>query len=90
MPLSANLGIMLRKKFSEAYSVVEKHNTPADREIKALEPLFALQQRLSHIPQENELLIEHIETRDGFHLFIYPFEGRLVHEALGALLRLCR
>ncbi|HET7896444.1 MAG TPA: DNA ligase-associated DEXH box helicase, partial [Flavisolibacter sp.] len=27
-----------------------------------------------------------IETRDGFHLFVYPFEGRLVHEAMAALL----
>ncbi|MBO9573727.1 MAG: DNA ligase-associated DEXH box helicase, partial [Chitinophagaceae bacterium] len=45
-----------------------------------------LQQKLSHIPRSNELLIEHIETKDGFHLFVYPFEGRLVHEALAALL----
>jgi ATP-dependent Lhr-like helicase len=45
-----------------------------------------LQQKLSHIPGENELLIEHIETKDGYHLFVYPFEGRSVHEALGALL----
>ena len=49
-------------------------------------PLFRLQQDLSHIPAENELLIEHIETKDGFHLFVYPFEGRLVHEAMAALL----
>ena len=41
---------------------------------------------LSHIPRENELLIEQIETKDGFHLFVYPFEGRLVHEAMAALL----
>jgi ATP-dependent Lhr-like helicase len=32
------------------------------------------------------LLIEQIETKDGFHLFVYPFEGRLVHEAMAALL----
>ena len=41
---------------------------------------------MSHIPKENELLIEQIETGDGFHLFVYPFEGRLVHEAMAALL----
>lgn len=86
MPLSANLGIMLRKKFNEAYAIVQHHNTKTDIEIKVLEPLFSLQQKLSHIPNENELLIEHIETKDGYHLFVYPFEGRLVHEALGALL----
>jgi len=45
-----------------------------------------LQQKLSSIPKENELLIEQIETPDGFHLFVYPFEGRLVHEAMAALL----
>lgn len=86
MPLSANLGIMLRKKFNEAYAVVEQQNIQTDIEIRVLEPLFSLQQKLSHIPSENELLIEHIETKDGYHLFVYPFEGRLVHEALGALL----
>jgi ATP-dependent Lhr-like helicase len=57
-----------------------------DIELRALEPLFDLQQRLSHVPAPNELLIEQIETRDGFHLFVYPFEGRLVHEAMAAVL----
>src|SRR6185312_11585298 len=41
---------------------------------------------LSHIPKANELLIEQIETKDGFHLFVFPFEGRLVHEAMAAIL----
>ncbi|MGZ5247415.1 MAG: DEAD/DEAH box helicase, partial [Flavitalea sp.] len=85
MPLSANLGRMLRKKFNEATESLER-NGNYDPEIIALKPLFQLQQELSHIPNENELLIEQIETKDGFHLFIYPFEGRLVHEALGAIL----
>ena len=55
-------------------------------EIHVLSPLFQLQSRLSKVPAANELLIEQIETRDGFHLFVYPFEGRLVHEAVAALL----
>jgi len=41
---------------------------------------------LSQVPKAAELLIEQIETRDGFHLFVYPFEGRLVHEAMAAVL----
>ena len=32
------------------------------------------------------MLIEQIETKDGFHLFVFPFEGRLVHEAMAAIL----
>lgn len=79
MPLSSNLGMMLRRKFDEAL-------TSNDIELKALEPLFILQKKLSHVPGENELLIEQIETKDGYHLFVYPFEGRLVHEAMAAVL----
>ena len=82
MPLSANLGQKLRETFNIALS--KQKNKPV--ELVALEPLFNLQEKLSHIPQQNELLIEHIETRDGFHLFVYPFEGRLVHEAMAAIL----
>ncbi len=82
MPLSANLGFMLRKKLSDALHATAKK----DPELFALKPLFKKQQELSHVPVANELLIEHIETKDGFHLFVYPFEGRLVHEAMAALL----
>ena len=55
-------------------------------ELKVLIPLFELQESLSHVPKSNELLIEQIETKDGYHLFVYPFEGRLVHEAMAAIL----
>jgi ATP-dependent helicase Lhr and Lhr-like helicase len=84
MPLSANLGKKLREKFNEAF---ENHNGRfRDIELQALQPLFRLQQELSHVPKANELLIEQIETKDGYHLFVYPFEGRLVHEAMAAIL----
>src|SRR5690606_1404761 len=33
----------------------------------------------------DELLIESVRSREGHHLFFYPFEGRLVHEGLAAL-----
>jgi len=82
LPLSASLGKVLREQVSLA--ATGKRNTAI--ELKALRSLFALQKRLSHVPEENELLIEQIETKDGFHLFVYPFEGRLVHEAMAALL----
>ena len=62
-----------------------KLRTP-DSELIILKPLFELQQQLSHLPKANELLIEQIETDEGHHLFVYPFEGRLVHEAMAAIL----
>ena len=80
MPLSNNLGMMLRRKFNEAF------DNPKDVELIALKPLFETQKQLSHIPKADEFLIEQIETKDGFHLFVYPFEGRLVHEAMAAIL----
>jgi len=83
LPLSANLGQMLRRKLDEAS---EMDFGKKEIELNALKPLFELQQKLSAVPRQNELLIEHIETKDGFHLFVYPFEGRLVHEAMAALL----
>jgi ATP-dependent Lhr-like helicase len=88
MPLSANLGFMLRKKFDEAGLEIrnDELRIKKEPELEVLKPLFELQEYLSHIPKRNELLIEHIETRDGFHLFVFPFEGRLVHEAMAAIL----
>lgn len=88
MPLSANLGFMLRKKFDEAGLTIDNKNIRKriEPELEILRPLFELQEYLSHIPQQHELLIEHIETKDGYHLFVYPFEGRLVHEAMAAIL----
>jgi len=82
MPLSANLG----KKLRETLNRTTDHRRQTTKELKALKPLFDLQQQLSKVPKENDLLIEHIETKDGFHLFVYPFEGRLVHEAMAAIL----
>ncbi|MBC7510415.1 MAG: DNA ligase-associated DEXH box helicase, partial [Ferruginibacter sp.] len=84
LPLSSQLGFMLRKKLNDAANT--DHFSKKEKELSALEPLFNLQKELSAVPRENELLIEHIETKDGFHLFVYPFEGRLVHEAMAALL----
>jgi len=81
MPLSAKLGTVLRAKLDEAHQV-----TPKDEEIRILEPLFSTQMELSHVPHADELLIEQIETRDGFHLFVHTFEGRLVNEAMAAIL----
>jgi ATP-dependent helicase Lhr and Lhr-like helicase len=92
MPLSANLGFMLRRKFDEAGLEIKngqdsyEDKSEKEEELKILKPLFELQAYLSHIPQKNELLIEQIETKDGFHLFVFPFEGRLVHEAMAAIL----
>ena len=79
MSLTANLGMVLRRTFNKAL-------TSDVIELEALRPLFKLQRELSHIPQSDELLIEQIENKDGFHLLVYPFEGRQIHEAMSSIL----
>lgn len=80
MPLSSQLSAMFRIKLDEVAK-----NKEEDIEIKALKPLFNLQQELSHLPKKNEFLIEKFQSRDGYHLFFYPFDGRLVHEGMASL-----
>jgi len=81
MSLSSNMG----KKLRQALATSQLKNNQVE-ELTVLKPLFNLQKKLSAVPLEHELLIEHIETKEGFHLFVYPFEGRLVHEAMAAIL----
>ena len=44
------------------------------------------QQRLSRLPTPNTLLVEQFHSREGHHLFLYPFAGRYVHLGLASLL----
>ena len=81
MPLSSQLAAVFRDKLDEVANGIE-----TDEEVKALKPLFALQQELSHLPQSHEFLIESFKSREGHHLLFYPFEGRLVHEGMASLL----
>ncbi|HEX6048206.1 MAG TPA: ligase-associated DNA damage response DEXH box helicase [Gemmatimonadaceae bacterium] len=80
LPLSGQLAALLRERFGEAGQGILR-----GPEMAALGPLFAVQRKWSHIPAPGELLIEQVKTREGWHLFVYPFEGRLVHEGLSAL-----
>jgi ATP-dependent Lhr-like helicase len=80
MPLSSQLAEAVRRKLEEA-----RGGKFVGREMQAVRPLLELQDRWSAIPAHDELLIERITTRDGHHLFMYPFAGRLVHEGLAAL-----
>jgi len=79
MSLTANLSHILRQTFNKALA------DETEPELKSLHHLFELQKYLSHIPQNNETLIEQMEDKDGYHLLVYPFEGRQVHEAMSAI-----
>ena len=80
MPLSSELSLAVRTTLEAAR--VGVFDSP---ELRAVRGILQLQAERSLIPSLTELLIERVETREGHHLFFYPFEGRLVHEGLAAL-----
>jgi ATP-dependent helicase Lhr and Lhr-like helicase len=57
-----------------------------DPELQSAMPMLQAQLRLSKLPTPKSLLIERWRSREGHHLFIYPFAGRLVHLGLASLL----
>ncbi|HEX6387084.1 MAG TPA: ligase-associated DNA damage response DEXH box helicase [Anaerolineae bacterium] len=80
LPISAELSQAVRARLDEAREGI--FDGP---EMKAVRPVLALQMKVSRIPHAGELLIEQVKTREGHHLFIYPFEGKLVNQGLAAL-----
>jgi ATP-dependent Lhr-like helicase len=81
MPLSSQMSAMLRKKLADmAEGIIN------DAESDKLIPLIQLQQEVSIVPALTQFLIEKLQSKDGCHLFLYPFEGRLVHEGLASLI----
>lgn len=81
MPLSSELSAALRDKIHEASD--GHYSGP---EMRALQGLFELQKRWSAVPKRDELLIELVRERSGYHAFLFPFEGRLVHEGMASVL----
>jgi ATP-dependent helicase Lhr and Lhr-like helicase len=55
-------------------------------ELEAARPMLQTQARLSRIPTPDSVLIETFRSREGWHLYIYPFAGRHVHLGLASLL----
>jgi ATP-dependent Lhr-like helicase len=81
MPLSSQLSHIFRQQVDQA-----ARGELSSPELQKLEPIFRLQQERSSIPKMDELLIEYLEEKQTHHLFVYPFEGRFIHEVLSALI----
>lgn len=81
LPLTSYLTHFLRLKLNDALTPNNR-----EKELKFLHPLLKRQENNSHIPKSDEFLVEKIETKEGHHLFVYPFEGRLVHEIMASLI----
>jgi ATP-dependent Lhr-like helicase len=55
-------------------------------EMRAIAPLIEIQQRWSALPTSETLVLESMKSREGYHLFVYPFAGRSVHMGLASLM----
>jgi len=100
MPLTSYMAKVLREQFGplpsshtggagptgSAPNVAIKAGRSRSPEMLAVEPILQRQRETSIVPSPDELLIERFTSREGHHVVVYPFEGRLVHEALGSLL----
>ena len=81
MSLSSMLSYKIREIFKEYNQGIVR-----SEEVRQILPLLDLQSKLSVVPDEETFLIESLQTRDGYHLFFYPFEGRMMHELISALI----
>jgi ATP-dependent helicase Lhr and Lhr-like helicase len=80
MPLSSELASAVQALLEEA-----ANGQFIDAEMQAAQPMLQAQARLSKLPRLGQLLIERFNSREGQHLFIYPFAGRNVHMGLAQL-----
>jgi ATP-dependent Lhr-like helicase len=83
LPLSATLGLELLDLLGRY-----QHSAASEPELVALRPLLDLQSQWSALPTRDRLLVESLENREGFHLFVFPFQGRAVNEGIASLMAL--
>jgi len=80
LPLSEVLTEGIRRQIDQA-----RRGLYQSPEMDAVRPVLDLQAKWSALPGWDDLLTEQIQTREGHHLFVYPFAGRLAHEGIAAL-----
>ena len=81
MSLSSRLSDLFRAKIDQL-----RRGEIADVELARVKPLTDLQMERSALPSPEQFLIEQFESKEGYHVLMYPFEGRTVHEGMGALM----
>jgi ATP-dependent helicase Lhr and Lhr-like helicase len=88
MPLSSTLAAaMVLQLEHAAFAMAAGSNlSELSPEMARAYPLLEVQQRWSALPTQRDLVAEVLHTREGWHLFIYPFAGRNVHTGLANLM----
>ncbi|MFZ5482558.1 MAG: ligase-associated DNA damage response DEXH box helicase [Myxococcota bacterium] len=83
LPITGSLGAAVRRTLDDV-----RAGRVGSAEIAAALPILAAQAEISRVPSTGRVLAETCDTSEGHHLFLYPFEGRRVHDGLAALLAL--
>jgi ATP-dependent Lhr-like helicase len=94
MPLSSELADAVQALLHEARDALDAAGPAGppqggvfdEPEMRAALPMLQAQARLSRLPAPGVLLAERLRSREGHHLFVYPFAGRHVHLGLAQLL----
>ncbi len=81
LPLSMTLADALLQQFGLA----DAGRWDSSAELACIRPLLDVQRRWSALPTPQVLLAESVQSREGFHLFLYPFAGRHAHLGLASL-----
>lgn len=81
MPLSSELADALVAQLDAA-----AHGRFIGAEMQAVRPLLELQREWSALPTRGSLLAETWHSRQGWHLFLYPFAGRMANLGLASLI----
>ena len=85
MALSDLLSTHLRQEVDRCARALAGDTDLDTPELQALAPLLERQAELSQLPRSDQVLLEVCRSREGSHLFVFPFEGRFVHEGIGFL-----
>jgi len=84
LPISESLGAGVRRTL-EIVNHPERGRSAEGPELEAVAALVRAQAALSHVPGPDEVLVEMMESREGGHIFVFPFDGRLVHGGIAAI-----
>lgn len=81
MPLSSELANAFVERMVKAAE--GKFDGP---EMQWVKPLLDVQIKWSALPTRDSLLAEYMQSKEGWHFFLYPYAGRNVHLGLASLL----
>ena len=81
MPLSTTLADAV----VDQLAIEGQGGPPASPEMQAAQSMLSVQRAWSALPTPQTLLAETLTSREGSHLFLYPFAGRHVHLGLASL-----